>query len=199
MYGVALFYVLTGVLLARVLGTRERLALATVMLMVAAGDFGLAVYQRVTEPALETRVGVIHGKPEEVAVLRIIQSQVKPNETVFVFPYWPIFYFTTGARNPTRYSYLQPGMFPKEDEDEVLRTLTAHPADVVVYRRVAPESYLHIWPSSDPKRLSMPEIEGFFRERYGVVAQEGKFQVMRPRVASQFGTAPAVYATRLRP
>jgi hypothetical protein len=200
MYGAALFYVLTGVLLVRVLGTRERLALASVVLVVAVGDFGFAVYQRVTEPALATRVGVVHGKPQDIAVLRTIQSQVMPNESIFVFPYWPIFYFTTGARNPTRYSYLQPGMFPKEDEDEVLRTLKAHPADVVIYRKVSPESYLHIWPSSDPKRLSMPEIEKLFRERYGVVAQEGKFQVMRPRVAPHFGTAaPAVYATRLQP
>jgi len=182
MYVSALPYVLSFTLVARVLGAKQRCALAAVLLLVATCEIGYAIQQRLTEPWLATRVGAVHGKARELDVLRTIQASVAPNETLFVFPYWPVYYFTTGARNPTRYSYLQPGMFPKQDEDEVLRTLRAHPPDAVVYRAVSPAFYLKIWPSSDPTRLRMTEIEDFLRDRYRVAASEGKFQILRPRV-----------------
>jgi 4-amino-4-deoxy-L-arabinose transferase-like glycosyltransferase len=188
MYISALPYVLTTVLLVRTLGRRGQAAIAALLLVSATCEAGLSVYYRITEPTLATRVGVLHGKPEYLAVLRTIQTQVPSDRTLFVFPYWPVFYFTTGARNPTRFSYLQPGMFPKQDEDEVLQTLSAHPPDTVIYRRVAPASYLRIWPSSDPARLRMSEIEDFLRSHYKTVAREGKFQVLRPVPVTQIVT-----------
>jgi hypothetical protein len=180
MYISALPYVLTTVLLARTLGRHGQAVVAALVLVSAACETGFSVYYRIKEPTLATRVGVLHGKPEHLAVLRTIQAQVSSNQTLFVFPYWPVFYFTTGARNPTRFSYLQPGMFPKQDEDEVLRALSAHPPHAVIYRPVAPASYLRIWPSSNPARLQMTEIEEFLHNRYRVAAREGKFQILRP-------------------
>jgi hypothetical protein len=185
MYISALPYVLTTVLLVRTLGRGGQAVVAALVLVTATCEAGFSVYSRITEPTLVTRVGVLHGKPEYLAVLRTIQAEVPPNQTLFVFPYWPVFYFTTGARNPTRFSYLQPGMFPKQDEDEVLQTLSAHPPDAVIYRSVSPASYLRVWPSSDPARLRMAEIEDFLHNRYRVVAREGKFQILRPAAVKQ--------------
>jgi hypothetical protein len=179
MYVFALPYVLASVLLWRTLNLRARCALGALLVLVATCEAGIGVYRRITEPTLATRVGVVHGKPEDLAVLRTIQAQISSEQTVFVFPYWPVFYFTTGARNPTRFSYLQPGMFPKQDEEEVLDTLRTHPPDAVVYRHIDQASYLRIWPSSDPARLRMPAIENFFGARYHLAARAGKFELLR--------------------
>jgi hypothetical protein len=180
LYVAALPYVLGCVFLARTIGRNLRLALTTSLLLIALCDVTYTISRRLHEPSLATRVGVIHGQARDLAILRAIQSQVTPDRTLFVFPYYPAFYFTTGARNPTRYSYLQPGMFPKEDEEEVLRTLETHPADTVIYQEIQPAAYLQLWPSSDPARLRMTGIEDFLHNRYRVVAREGKFQVLRP-------------------
>jgi len=185
MYVAAPHYVLASVLLARTLAPGARSAIAGLFLLVAASETGFAVYCRLTDPSLATRVGVVHGKQADLAVLRTIESRVSANQTLFVFPYWPVYYFTTGARNPTRYSYLQPGMFPKHDEEEVLRTLSDHPPEMVVYRRVQPASYLTIWPSADPARLRMTAIENFLSDRYTLVSREGKFEVLQLRERSR--------------
>ncbi|MBV8729791.1 MAG: glycosyltransferase family 39 protein [Acidobacteriia bacterium] len=179
MYVSALPYVLTFTLLARALGRNGRLALASVLLLVATSEIGYAIYQRLTEPWLTTRVGAVHGKPEDLAVLAEIQANVPPGRTLFVFPYWPVFYFTTGATNPTRYCYLQPGMFTKADERQVLRALSAHPPENAIYRYISKIGYLRIWPGSDPARLSMPEIEEFLAAHYVTVARPGKFRILR--------------------
>jgi hypothetical protein len=113
-----------------------------------------------------TSIGSVHVKPADLDVLAMIQARVKPSDTLFVFPYRPLLYFVTGAHNPTRYSFLQPGMFSDKDEWEALSELRAHPPQWVFYTHVSPESYLRIWPGSDPRRLQMAGIEAFLRENY---------------------------------
>jgi 4-amino-4-deoxy-L-arabinose transferase-like glycosyltransferase len=185
LYVAAVPYVLTSVLAARTLTRRARFSAAAFFLLVAACDFGVAIHRRLTEPSLAARIGEVHGRPEDLAVLKMVEAQVVPAQTLFVFPYYPTFYFTTGARNPTRYSYLQPGMFPEKDEKEVLRALEAHPADTVIYQDIAAAAYLRTWPGSDPARLRMTDIESFLRTHYKMVAREGSFQVLRLRNRSQ--------------
>ena len=179
MYVSALPYILAFTLLARALSGNLRTTLSCVLLLVALCEIGFAVHERLREPWLATRVGEVHGKPEDFAVLRTIQASIPPDGTLFVFPYWPIYYFTTGARNPTRYSYLQAGMFPDEDVLNALHALEANPPSFVVYRSISPEAYLKIWPSSDPKRLRMPEIESFIKAHYRLEARAGKFEILR--------------------
>jgi 4-amino-4-deoxy-L-arabinose transferase-like glycosyltransferase len=181
LYVAAMPYVLTSVLAARTLTRGVQCAAVGVFLLVTACDFGIAIHRRLTEPSLPARIGEVHGRPEELTVLKMAQTHVAPAQTLFVFPYYPMFYFTTGARNPTRYSYLQPGMFPERDQEEVLRTLEAHPADTVIYQDIAPASLLRTWPRSDPARLRMTGIEDFLRAHYKTVAREGSFQILRMR------------------
>ena len=51
-------------------------------------------------------------------------------------------------------------------EQAAVADLRAHPPRWVYYSDVPPEAYLRIWPTSDPARLRMPEIEGFIRAQY---------------------------------
>ena len=62
-----------------------------------------------------TMLGAAHGPAAGLQTMAMLQQQVRPSDTLFVFPYRPMVYFLTLARNPTRYSFLQPGMFPESD------------------------------------------------------------------------------------
>ena len=81
----------------------------------------------------------------------------------------PLVYFLTGGENPTRYSFLQPGMMTLVDEETALASLLARPPQWVFYSDTPAEAYLRLWPSSDPARLRMHSIENFIHSRYGLV------------------------------
>lgn len=157
------FYALAAALVARAPFRKA----AAVMVLIAAGScIMVSIEQRLRETARVTSLGTVHGKPADLDVMALIQARVKPSDTLFVFPYRPLLYFVTGAHNPTRYSFLQPGMFSEQDESDALGALRAHPPQWVFYTQVPPEAYLRIWPGSDPRRLQMPGIEAFLRENY---------------------------------
>jgi hypothetical protein len=169
------FYALVAALIAR---TSFRKAAAVIVLIAAGSCFMVGIQERFRETTRVTNVGTIHGKLADLDVLAMIQSRVKPSDSVFVFPYRPLLYFITGAHNPTRYSFLQPGMFSDKDESEALSELRAHPPQWVFYTHVPPEAYLRIWPGSDPRRLQMAGIEDFLRENYAGTEQWADFQLL---------------------
>jgi hypothetical protein len=172
------FYALAAALIGR---TSFKRAVAVVVLIAAGSCFMVGIQQRLRETTRATSIGNVHGNPADLNVLRMIQARVKPSDTLFVFPYRPLLYFVTGAHNPTRYSFLQPGMFSDQDESEALSELRAHPPRWVFYTHVAPEAYLRIWPGSDPRRLQMTGIEDFLRENYERSEQWADFQLLEGR------------------
>jgi hypothetical protein len=78
----------------------------------------------------------------------------------------PVAYFLTQGANPTRYSFLQPGMMADADEDQALASLQDAPPSKVYYMDVPASAILHLFPSSDPHWLRMHRIEGWLRENY---------------------------------
>jgi hypothetical protein len=93
-------------------------------------------------------------------------ANIQPADTLFVYPYEPLFYFLTQAHNPTRYLWLQPGMMSDADERTAVSELIPHPPKWVLYRDLAPTDYLRIWPGSDPTRLRMKLVEEFISANY---------------------------------
>jgi hypothetical protein len=171
------FYALAAALITRASSSYRKVA-AVIVLIAAGSCIMVSIQQRLRETARVTTVGTVHGKLADLDVLALIQAQVKPSDTLFVFPYRPLLYFVTGAHNPTRYSFLQPGMFSDQDESEALSALRAHPPRWVFYTEVPPEAYLRIWPGSDPRRLQMPGIEAFLRENYQGTEQWADFKLL---------------------
>ena len=119
-YVAAIFYVLAATLISYF---RFRKLMVFFTLTAAVSCLGITAYQRWSEPSRMTRLGVVHGPPADLQALETLQQRVSPADTLFVFPYRPIFYFLTRARNPTRYSFLQPGMFPPTDAQQALAEL----------------------------------------------------------------------------
>ena len=88
----------------------------------------------------------------------------------------------TLGENPTRFSYLQPGMMSDNDEAVVLSELSARPPQRVLYENITPAQILNIWPGTDPARLRLNRVEDYLAAHYRVQASipynGGAFQVL---------------------
>jgi len=144
----------------------------SVFMLFAIPTFILCLYNLAggEQQIVETPVGRVNVAASDLPSVRMCLERIQPGASVFVFPYQPILYFLTGARNPTRFDFLQPGMMSIEDEQASVAELTGRPPEIVLYRDVSPESYLRIWPSSDPSKLRMNVMEKFLRANYAVSA-----------------------------
>jgi len=160
---------------------------AVTTLLAAASLAGIALDQRLSEPSRQTMLGMVHGPPADLETMEMLQSHVHPSDTLFVYPYRPLAYFLTLARNPTRYSFLQPGMFPESDETLALEELEAQPPRWVFYMDLSPDQFLRIWPASDPRRLRMPRIESFLKSNYQKVEESGGFELLERQGAANAG------------
>jgi hypothetical protein len=177
MYISPVAYALAATLIVRGFPSRATAILAICSLLMAATDFSIAARRRIGEPSMETRLGTIRGTEGDLNVLRLITDHVHPGDTFFAFPYWPNFYLFAGARNPTRYAYMQPGMFSVDDERIALAELEKSPPRWIIYVDTPPESFLRIWPGSDPARLRFPSIENFIATRYRTAQKLGTFDL----------------------
>src|SRR5262249_35741968 len=65
---------------------------------------------------------------------------------LFVYPYMPIHYFVTQARNPTRFSFLAPGMMTDREASIALDELRANPPQWVLYMHLTREEFLRVFP-----------------------------------------------------
>ncbi len=180
----ALSYVLGAAWLGKTLVGRAKFA--TVLSLVLLGAIFLSSTVRSTPaPAMETRVGRVRASAGDLAVVEAVSKHVPAGDTLFVFPYQPIIYFLTGATNPCRYSFLQPGMMNDRDEAAALADLERNPPHWIFYEDVPPQTYLRISPHSDPKRLRMPHLEAFIRSRYRLADEyrspQGTFQIRELR------------------
>jgi len=174
-YIAAPFYVLAAALIAN---SRFRKPVAGVATIVAVCVLEMVGQRRLSEPSRVTTVGTVHGSPADLQAVSMLLDHVRPQETLFMFPYRPIVYFLTLTRNPTRYAFLQPGMFPASDAKHALDELTAQPPRWIVYMDIPDSEYLRLWPGSDPSRMRMPGIEAFIRERYRKIDQTADFQLL---------------------
>lgn len=181
MYVSPVAYALTAGLLYRVVPARVAIAIAFAAVFMASVEDWMSVARWWSEPAMETRVGKVRGSEGDLRALRLVLDHVRPQDSLFAFPYWPNFYFASGARNPTRYAYLQPGMFSSEEEHAALEELEKDPPRWVLYVDTPAETFLRIWPGSDPARLRFPSIERFIATRYRTVETAGAFDLKEAR------------------
>jgi len=166
LYVAPIAYVLAAVLINRVVPTKAAPAvfffLTTIAVLVwSPVILGVGAHRRMQTPGGEIRI-----QPEDGKLFDFFYTRIRPGDSLFVFPYFATVYFFTRGVNPTRFSYLQPGLMTDEDEATALRELRANPPTWIVYSDVPPEVFLQHWPSSDPKRLRLPSIEQFFKQNY---------------------------------
>lgn len=181
MFASPVYYALAAALAARTLRRAPLTACAMVFLLAAGTYAAVACLTRLNEYPAQTRVGRASMHLYEARWLTQLESHVQRGDSLFVFPYMPVFYFALDGRNPTRYCFLQPGMSSVEDEANVLADLRRDPPQWVIHMSLKPEDYLRIWPSSDRSRLRMSSIESFIATGYDDVTQAGPYTLKRRR------------------
>ncbi len=184
------FFVLAGWLAGSIRTPLVRVPVFLVASLYSSMFLFYSVTNRVSLGTAKTPAGRIHGDTETLLLVDQLIHYVRPGDRMFAFPYMPMMYFVTGAKNPTRYSFLQPGMMTEQDERSALDGLQRNPPEWILYSDVPPRAYLRTWPSSDPARLRMESIEKFIREKYSRTAYLKypglDFEILR------FGPAPGV-------
>jgi hypothetical protein len=172
-----IFYVLAAYLLSRILTGRVVRAFAGgLALALAVAALSYSVLQVMSEPVIETHVGAVRAAPAGRSIIRLATARITPGDTLFVYPYLPMLYFLTGARNPTRYSFLQPGMMQAADYEKTLADLRGHPPKWVFYFALPLETYHGIWPAADPHALNLTPVDHFILSNYhpgGVLQSSG--------------------------
>jgi hypothetical protein len=183
-YAAPLFYALMAILAASIPWPKLRIAIFAAGTLVLTVFTWNALAQHAGETALETGVGAIRVPREEVVFVRGLQRAVPRGSSLFVFPYLPIASFLTLSQNPTRYSYLQPGMMNASDEAAAIAELRQSPPARILYFNLGERELLETWPASDPSRLRFRSMERYLASNYHKVSSipsaKRTFDILEP-------------------
>ena len=167
----ALPYVLAAAALAQLLSLRAGAIVAFTMIPLAA----LFALNNVTGSwsarAVSSPVGTIRVAPNLAPDVEKLLADVHPGQTLFVYPYSPIQYFITQARNPTRFSYLAPGMMTRQEEAEVLAQLRSQPPQWLLYLPLGREEFLRVFPHATGLSGHFEALETWLTQNYRPVEQ----------------------------
>jgi hypothetical protein len=127
---------------------------------------------------ISTAVGTVHAFAKN-PVIDFTNSRVKPGETIFVYPYAPIYYFLSGASNPTRFSFL---VYQHQTRDQMLEVLESLEKDKTSYviwdttfeTKMAPGFLPAYRPPPDSERV----IEPYLYKHYNEIGFESGFRFM---------------------
>jgi hypothetical protein len=129
--------------------------------------------------SLDTIRGTITGRPAEVASLAWVLTRIPTHSAVFVYPYAPNLYFFTAGENPTRYSFLQPGMSTSADEASVMVALRRRPPEYVIVHSISREAVMKIWPNTDPRKLRMDFLDADWLHGYSLADSSNSYRLYR--------------------
>jgi len=118
---------------------------------------------------LATPAGEVRISNDSVESVKAMLALVKPGDSAFVHPYKPLLYFLTQTKNPTRYSYLAPGLMTDQDEQSALSDLRRAPPQWVFFLRLTPEEFLRVFPNADRSRIHFPALENWIDANYSAV------------------------------
>jgi hypothetical protein len=161
-----IFWVLTGYVLYAFAGLASRWLTAAVAFLLCLLLISSFKMDRPFTETVETNAGPMRCTTEDAKLVSALGTRIAPGETLFVFPYLPIVYFITGADNPSRYLFLQPGMMTDQDEAAVEAELRAHPPKWMLACRFPPRFWSAIWPHTNPGRLEFPRLERYMSANY---------------------------------
>lgn len=165
-YTAALSSALCAVLLYRLLPTRALPGLCAFFLLTGGVSLGEKAYAASEDYDFPSRVGTVRASGADREFLESLERRIQPGESLFAFPYLPQMYYLLRAHNPTRYSFLQPGMMTKQDEATALAELAAARPRWVIFEDVPEGAILVIWPGSNRSTIPMTAINTYLRDNY---------------------------------
>ncbi len=183
-FAVAPAYALSAIWISRYLTPHWTAGLFSFLALWAAvfaysGVAGLLSCRRLDSP-----VGRVLVQSGQEPAFRRLLATVRRNDSLFVYPYLPVLYFITQSRNPTRYSFLAPGMMTSADEHLAAEELSEHPPQWILFLPLNREEFLRVWPAGTKLNYHFTELEQWIAENYGPVAESfdvGGYQLLECR------------------
>jgi 4-amino-4-deoxy-L-arabinose transferase-like glycosyltransferase len=162
----ALPYALTVAGVARLVPRGTGIWIAAVPLLFSALFAGNHLRGWLATDTVASPVGRLRVEKEQLAGMERLLARVGPGQTLYVHPYSPIYYFVTQAKNPTRFSFLAPGMMAGREEAEALSQLRARPPEWLMYLRASREEFLRVFPSGTDLDHRFRALEGWLEKNY---------------------------------
>lgn len=159
-------YVLTAVAISRLIPVRVSAPVA-ILALIMAGIFAsnafntLRTTSRVTSP-----VGNLRVETAQQSAMQKLFATVRPGDPLFVYPYMPMHYFLTQARNPTQFSFFSPGMATKSQTLEALAELQARPPEWLLFMKISREEFLRVVPKGASAEWRYEAIEDWIEKNY---------------------------------
>jgi 4-amino-4-deoxy-L-arabinose transferase-like glycosyltransferase len=146
---------------------RSARPLLTAYVMIALGMFGLAplLGARAAHNQVATRRGVVTTGRKDT-VIDYVQAHVPAGETIFVYPYLPLYYYLTGTFSPGRYDYFQPGMHTREQAEEIVRELATGRVRVVLFETNFLDKVSNSWPGTPLKAIAADPVADYIARNY---------------------------------
>ena len=179
------FFTALPLALGAVLLARHQAAGAVAVALSVVALLYLAGYavERVKQHPVTSPVGMLRASADESYALHDLFARVRPGDGLYVHPYMPVLYFLTQAHNPTRYSYLAPGMMAGREEQQTLRALEQRPPAWVLYLPLTREEYLRVFPNAKGLNHQFIGIEQWIARNYTATGLAiGGYQLRQRRV-----------------
>ena len=162
----ALPAILTAVWIARYAPRWLNLGIFAI-LAICAGLFLVSAANRIrTEITVATPVGRLQLAPPDAGPLSALLNTVRPGDALYAHPYMPLLYFLTQGQNPTRYSYLQPGLMTRDEELAALAALRRSPPKWLLYLPLSRAEFLRVFPHAGQLDHRFPSIEEWRERQY---------------------------------
>jgi hypothetical protein len=172
------------VLWVNIFREKKRLRIAGVVLVavpvVMLGAFNLFVASHANYHQ-STRRGTVNGFGEDTA-LRFLHEEVEADEEVFVYPYYPMYYFLAALRNPTRYSILMYHINTETQFAEAVADLERRQVRYVLWDTVVDGPQLATWfPGYRHPKPEDLHLERYLESHYETIELREGFRILRRR------------------
>jgi hypothetical protein len=162
----ALPYVLTAVAISRFIPVRVSAPVA-IFAVILAGIFASNAFNTLRSTSrVASPVGNLRVETAQQSAMQKLFATVRPGDPLFVYPYMPMHYFLTQARNPTQFSFFSPGMATNSQTLEALAELQARPPEWLLFMKISREEFLRVVPKGASAEWRYEEIENWLENNY---------------------------------
>jgi hypothetical protein len=162
----ALPYVLCAAGIARWLPARPAAGIAMAGILLAA-IFGSNFFSSFANTVpVASAVGRLRVASNDAANVERLVNTVRPGSGLFVYPYMPIQYFATQAQDPTRFSFLAPGMMTQREASIALDELQARPPQWLLYMKLSQTEFLRVFPHAADLDWHFGTLETWLEANY---------------------------------
>jgi 4-amino-4-deoxy-L-arabinose transferase-like glycosyltransferase len=130
-----------------------------------------------------TRRGTVYTAAKDDA-LEFLDQQTEPGEAVFIYPYYPMYYFLSGTQNPTRFSILMYHINTDAQFREAISALEEKKVRYVLWDTVVDGQNLKQWfPAYQHPSREKQLMEPYLAEHYNLAGYKNGFRLLERKSA----------------